>query len=258
MKIVLDISASTGSKNAKQGYANEKKIVLLMNDKQHLSNYKSNQPTDIIFSLITDEILKKNKIQKKDILNISASDTIPKLHSGGSAKTDVFIEIKTLTGIIIETFSIKTTSGKTVTCHEYKHTAFASVLNCQNTQLERYLELFQQHGGYKNFNSNLPNGMSEADFENLLLPHQQKFCEWVLTGQHDINNLKFPNKQVSTFIFIDHKDGNFTCKQMSVYIKKLLSDKLKYSVPFTWTVPSGGLGKRIQLKVRAYNYWSTD
>lgn len=245
------ISAADGSINAKKGYENERVIAELMSENLSLLNYKNNKPTNEIFNLIIQEILNKNSTDKADVLSISATDTIPYLNSGGAAKADFYIQVDTVNGSFSETLSIKTTMQNRITCAQFKHAEITRILNCGNTLLSKYFELFQKYGSYKDFESNLPIGMNVQDYEKLLFPYQQIFCEWVLTGEHDSKNLIDPNKQISTFIFIDHQDGSYTCKEMSVYLNRLLASKkkLKYSVPFAWTYPSKQRGEYIQLKV---------
>jgi hypothetical protein len=137
-----------------------------------------------------------------------------------------------------------------VTCHEYNVDAFVRVLGCKHTKLEFYLHLFQNYGNYSDFEKNLPINHSVSEFKTLLLEKCDRFCNWVLSGQYDIDNLTDPEKQISKYIYI----SNFSREKIysiDEFIQILLSKrtKEKFGVPFSWTYPSNKRGEKIQLKV---------
>jgi len=201
------------------------------------------------FHQIFDFIVNKHHISFEDIINIKSSNSIPLLVSGGSAKADIWIELECVQKKILETFSIKNTTKRIVSVHDYTSDRFIEVLNCDNTQLANYLRLFQEYPTYSDFESNFKQGYSKQEFEDLMNPKSHMLSEWVLLGEHDSVNLNFPRFQISNNLIINTED-DFLVYDSREYLNYLYANvKLKFSTPFTWTYPSKQRGKRIQLKL---------
>lgn len=238
-----------GSYYGKAGNALEKEVVRILNNKEYLQQYKNKSCEEIVFNSILDQICTK-KLKKEDILAIKSTNTVEKLVSGGNAKTDVIINIITNNlENITETLSVKKSKEKVVSCHDYKFDDFVRVLDVEDTKLAKYFEFFQANPSYKSFEKNLPNDFTSVDFEKKLKPYKEKFTQWVLTGQHDNQNLTNPDTQISKHLLIVTPDKIF-CSDFITYINKIFEKSShKYGVPFSWTYPSKQRTKRIQLKM---------
>ncbi|PHM17914.1 MAG: hypothetical protein CJD30_03905 [Sulfuricurvum sp. PD_MW2] len=243
-----DIVEKDGSYFGKRGNKLEKEIVKILNNTTNLKSYKSNTSAEPLFNKIINQICAGN-VDKENIIAIQATDTIPKLLSGGNAKTDIIIAIVTTEGTCTETISVKCTNKTVVSCHDYKVSDYIRVLDIENTKLADYFKLFQAYPSYEAFEANLPAGYSKSEFEELLNPYKVKLTEWALTGKHDIGNLIEPAKQVSNYLLIV-TDTTEVCVDYPSYIKKISEQaKLNYGIPFSWTYPSKQRGLRIQFKM---------
>ena len=106
--------------------------------------------------------------------------------SGGSAKTDIICKLSYNNEIKTFTFSIKNTTRTQVSCHETAKD-FLNVLNInRNDSLAKYIIKFQEHGGY---NKLINDNFSIHDFHKVYSPYRKKFAEWVLKGQHEIQDI---------------------------------------------------------------------
>lgn len=244
------ISADRGSFYGKEGNKFELDVVGSLNNISNLKKYKENRlGKETIFSTIINSIANDYKINQQDILSISASNQIFLNGKGGKPKTDIVVDIKLDDGkLISETVSIKNSTKKIVTCHDYTAADFIRVLDCEGTLLEKYLLHFQMYPTKTDFISNLPDGMSEDEFVKLLSDKKMIFTEWVLTGKHD-DNFYEENNHISRYILIRQIDS-LKFYSMADFISRLInSDVNNFGVPFHWTYPSKCRGKRIQLKV---------
>lgn len=201
------------------------------------------------FYEIIEFLINKHKITYNDILKINSSNSIPLLLSGGSPKTDIWIEIECPNKKILETFSIKNSSKRSVSVHDYSADRFISVLKCNNTNLEYYINHFEKHPTYSEFNETLEKGKSEEEFEILMSPKSSILSEWILMGKHDSQNLNYPTLQISNNLILN-TNGEFLIYDTLEYLEYLFNnEKLKYGIPFSWTYPSKQREKRIQLKL---------
>ena len=245
----FDSLQEAGSYYGIQGNKLEKDISKLLNDKPFLKRYKENEESSN-YDIVIDTILKKYKLNKNDIVKIHTTNSIPLLKNGGNPKTDVFIQMTKTDGeIISETISIKNTTKTRVSCHDYKATDYVRVLGCKNTKLDTYLNLFQEHPTYSEFQSNLPLDHSVEEFSELMESKSRLMTEWCLKGDHDTENIIDSKKQVSNFVLLNLNDG-IHFFEYDRYIDYILKNStLKFAVPFSWTYPSKQRGKRIQLKM---------
>ena len=246
------IAAEKGRQLSIRGIVKEKEITSIINSKENFLNYRNEKANqNNTFKIIINKILEQNKdLKVEDIILIEATDTVPLLRSGGPAKSDVIIKIQTPTKTYLETLSIKNSDKTKVTCHEYNADTFVRVLGCEHTKLEFYLHLFQRYGNYNDFEKNLPQYHSVSEFKALLLEKSDRFCNWVLSGRYDIDNLTNPEKQISKYIYISINPRE-KIYSMDEFIKNLSAKrtKEKFGVPFSWTYPSNKRGEKIQLKV---------
>ena len=244
-----------GSAYGKKGILHEKQLVHQLNQQKMLKQFKAGTlNTAEPFTIILNTVCKFKGIKADDIIKVIATDTVPLLQNGGNAKTDIILTIHTTNEVYIETFSAKLSTQTRVSCHDYPASSFIDILGCKNTQLASYLLKFQQEPTYKRFNAALTTSESVQEFEKLMAPHAQRLTEWALSGAHDNQNMKSPEKQISRYLFVQQPNGAF-CFEIGFYIRKLFETQpLKFGVPFSWTYPSKQGGKRIQLKVPLVNF----
>ncbi|KJG59361.1 hypothetical protein UA38_03355 [Photobacterium kishitanii] len=240
-----------GSYYGIRGNAFEKEVVDELNNIDNLKKFRSGtDDCSYYYSLIINKLCSDNNINHNDVISINSSNTVFKLRSGGNAKTDIIIKIKTIDKEIVETISVKNTTQNRVSCHDYKIKDFIRVLKIENTKLASYLELYQEKGSHQEFVDNMPKEWSVSEFEKLLEPLKNKLLEWALTGKHDNDNLIDPQLQISNYLLIN-KSGEGRFIDFSSYIDTLYTSgvKLSYGLPLSWTYPSKQRGKRIQLKL---------
>lgn len=249
--ISTELTASEkGSQHGKNGNEFERTVVSLLNDPMQLKSFKLGEANSPLFGLVVNQLLNELAWSGDDLLQVTATNSIPLLKSGGNPKTDVAVRLNHISGeTVVKTMSLKFTTAKRVSCHDYQAGDFIRVLGCEGTRLAEYLELFQQNPSYSSFESSLKDGFSSIEFEGLLAEKQPVFNEWVLMGRHDEANLVKPSIQVSTHILICQNE-NLAFYPSIDYIKLISrKSKLAFGVPFGWTYPSKQRTKRIQLKL---------
>jgi len=224
-------------------------IVRQLNSKEWLPEYRVGHSTNNPFEGIVDNLRDIHNLDKKEMLSLHASDTIKVLRSGGNAKTDFYIELTTTTNkTIVETYSVKTTSKPTVTCHEYPAERFVDIFNCSGSRLEEYLYKFQELGSFDFKEAEL------EEFTNLISPNIRTLTEWAVSGKHDLDNLIDPSTQIANHILINNRTKIMIDKS-SVYIDRLLhldNSRKILSTPFSWTRSSNNR-PTIQLKMPILN-----
>lgn len=236
-----------GRARALLGLHFEEKLVDALNSDQNLEKWKGKSITSVgyLYSLFVD-VMQALKIRSERVDYIYATSSIPKLPSGGSPKTDVHVEIDMIDGTKADfTFSCKRSSANRVSVHEYTAEAFSNVLNSNDTELRRLLLEFQSVGGVRS----MQDGHAEA-LEKRLSLYGQKLSKWVLGG---IGGEGEPQIQwASHIITVNENTNTYSIYSVDEYISKCDGEDVggQLGTPFQWTYPSGGLGKRIQLKMK--------
>jgi hypothetical protein len=245
--------SEAGSFYGKEGNRVEKEITALFNSSEFFKEYKEGK-TASKYSQVIDFILEKYQIERKYLIAIRATNSIPLLLSGGNPKSDIYLEIFSDPYPPIQaTISVKNTDKKVVTCHDYTATDFIRVLKCEKTRLADYINLFQQYPSLSALRDNLPESYSEEEFSRLMWERRDILSEWCLKGIHDPMNIVDSKKQISQFLLIN-STNEFSIHKIDDYINYITKvSNLTYSTPFSWTYPSKQRGKRIQLKVPIYH-----
>jgi hypothetical protein len=242
-----------GSYYGKSGNDFERSIVSLLNDKREFEKfYHDENDVKELFKLIVDKLLLDWNKKKFQLELIEATNTITLLKNGGSPKSDVKVLFHFEGGeLLTTTLSLKLTTKNNVSCHDYPFERFVKVMNCAGTIYEEYFKVFQIEHSHERFVEKLGKE-AQSDFAQFLEKNLLKFCEWVLTGKHDNENLSVQEEQIPKYILIQ-KNGKYHFASMDDYIERLIlfskTKKFPLVVPFRWTYPSGSGGKRIQLKV---------
>ena len=95
------------------------------------------------------------------------------------------------------------------------------------------------------------NGERVAELANRLVPYQRKLARWVVAG---IGGEGEPELQwASHIILLNEKTNTYTIETVEDYVERICNTgEGQLGTPFQWTYPSGGKGKRIQLKTSTW------
>lgn len=235
---------SSGVAHAKLGLHFEQKLVDALNNQQNFEKWKNNDETAVgyLYELYVD-VMKKLRIKKEEVICFVATSDIPKLPSGGTPKTDVLLEVRKEESTDYYTFSCKRSNSDWVSVHEYTADAFSTVLNPTDNELRDLLIDFQAVGGVKALGAE-----KEERLVQRLAPYADKLSKWVLGG---IGGEGDEQKQWADYIVtLNDNSGDYSIHSVDEYIieceRRGVSGQL--GTLFKWTYPSGGKGKRIQLK----------
>ena len=237
---------SRGKAHASLGLHFETKLTDAMKDKQNFERWKYNSETSVgyLYPLFLD-IVNKLCLDKEKVIAIDATSDISKLPSGGSPKTDVLLYIKTEDSIETYTFSCKRSNSPWVSVHEYTADAFADVLNPGDSRLRELLYAFQQAGGVT--------AMGEEKSEELsrcMEKYLDQLSRWVIGGAGGEGGNS--TQWAKYIITLDERNNHYSVHTVDEYIEECHRQNVKgqFGTLFKWTYPSGGKGKRIQLKGR--------
>lgn len=191
--------------------------------------------------------IKALQFEPKEIKSITADTNIPRLPTGGNAKTDVaaFILLETGNQQLI-TFSLKDSSNKSVSVHEYTADAFADVLDANNNRLRELLNEFQRAHNARD--------MAEGTAEELkkeLRPYRLALDKWVFSGMGAEGITPI---QCAQYLVTKSKgSNNVEIHDIDSYCRtqeQLNKGNSGFGTIFQWTYPSKKAGKSIQLKAR--------
>ena len=235
----------SGKAHAKLGLHFEEKLVDSLNNAQNLDKWKNSSSTAVgyLYALFAD-VMSTLRVRPTEVTYVSATSDIPKLPSGGSPKTDVLLEVRKTDGTKEDfTFSCKRSSADRVSVHEYTAEAFSKVLNPEDGELRKLLFEFQAVGGVRSMNPD-----SASSLKKRLTVYRNRLSKWVLGG---IGGEGDPNVQwASHIITVNENTNTYKINSIDDYISEYDAQGVtgQLGTPFQWTYPSGGKGKRIQLK----------
>ena len=247
--IVADYVSSldSGTSHDLQGRNMENLVVGVLNNADNLRRYNGElTSTGYMFDLFR-LILEKAGFRPNTIKSVVASRRIPPLPSGGKPKTDVAATI-TLTdgGSRLITMSLKNTSNKSVSVHEYSADTFADVLDRHNNELRRLLRAFQAAGNKRDMD---PNDITSLT--NELKPYLDKLNRWVFAGE---GAPRVKEVQIAQFVLVrDKNTGAYGMHTIDEYCSVLTANtdgSRWFGTIFSWTYPSKKRGTKIQLKAQ--------
>lgn len=235
---------SFGQAKAKLGLHFEDKLVDSLNNSQNFELWKNKSKIAVgyLYPLFSD-VMNVINLLPDNVISLSATADIPKLPSGGTPKTDVLLEVKTNQGREMFTFSCKRSTEKQVSVHEYTAETFSKVLNPDDDLLKKLLVEFQTVGGVKAMKPE-----SVKQLEDKLRIYNNRLSRWVLGGNYGEGN---PYTQWASYIVSVNENNNcYRILSVDDYIVKCNEQGVEGQLGtlFQWTYPSGGKGKRIQLK----------
>lgn len=236
-----------GTANDFLGRNLEMLFCTILNDRENLKRYNGSETETGYMYDVFRRVMRKIGVAPKSLTRVDASTNIPQLPNGGKPKTDVEATIELSSGEVLRpTFSLKNTSNKTVTVHEYTADAFADTLDPANAELRRLLNAFQRVGNKRD--------MDPADREDLaeeLSPYLAKLNRWVFAGEGPEGTLPI---QIAQYIVVRNKNtGKISIHTIDEYLIKQTAEingANWFGTIFSWTYPSKRRGKRIQLKAR--------
>ena len=235
----------SGKAHAKLGLHFEEKLVDSLNNSQNLDKWKNSSSTSVgyLYALFAD-VMRTLQIKPTEVTYVSATSNIPKLPSGGSPKTDVLLEVRKVDGTKEDfTFSCKRSSADRVSVHEYTAEAFSKVLNPNDEELKKLLSEFQAVGGVRSMKPD-----SASSLEKKLTAYRDRLSKWVLGGIGGEGNPRI--QWASHIITVNENTNTYKINTIDDYILEYDAQGVtgQLGTPFQWTYPSGGKGKRIQLK----------
>jgi hypothetical protein len=242
----LSLIGNKGKALAKRGNNFESWITEILNSTENFMKWKNED--DIKTGFFYDMFLKlveSMALKKSGIVGINATNEIPKLPSGGKPKTDILVTVDTFEGELTYTYSCKKTNSDWVSTHEYTADQFVYTLGIDDKELSDALNDFQGVGSIEK--------LAPTSFEALsrrLSAYNDKLNKWVLGG---IGGQGDPNIQwAQNIISYNDKTSSFSIMSIDEYVEALKERGISgnFGTLYRWTYPSGGQGKRIQLKMK--------
>ena len=233
-----------GKARALLGLHFEEKLVDSLNNLDNLCKWKAASDTAVgyLYSLFFD-VMNKFNIHPQTVISVSARRNIPQLPSGVMPKTDVIIEIETVESKRVFTVSCKRSISTRISVHEYSADAFADVLNPNDFELRHYLNEFQEAGDINSMKAE-----SIICLTDRLKHYRKKLIRWVIGG---VGGEGDPETQWADYVIVLNENiGKYSIKSLNEYVTEYERAEMivQFGTPFQWTYPSGGKGKRIQLK----------
>ncbi len=245
-KYALEMLGNKGKALAKRGNNFESWITEILNSTENFLKWKNNDSikTGFVYDVFL-KLVENMDLKKQEVVGINATNDIPKLPTGGKAKTDILVTVDTFEGEYTFTYSCKKSGSDWVSAHEYTADQFVDVLGIEDKEVADGLRDFQMVGSIEK--------LKPASFEALskrLSAYNERLNKWVLGGiggQGDENT-----QWANNIITYNDSTSNFKIEKIEDYIGELEQKGMtgNFGTLFRWTYPSGGLGKRIQLKMR--------
>ncbi|MBO8138243.1 MAG: MspI family type II restriction endonuclease [Desulfotomaculum sp.] len=234
-----------GQQKALQGLDFEEKIEKILNNRKNFAKWTNVDELETgLFYPCFQKIMNVIGINDPStVKGLNATRDVKLLSSGGKPKTDVLLMVTFYDGSTKNyTFSCKRTSSNWVTVHEYPVDKFIDVLQIDDPFLKKALKEFQRVGGKRKLGSEFTRYL-----ERELPKYNKKLAKWVYGGIGGDGN---PDTQWAYYMIVYQNETlEFRIYKLEEYIEDILKVKGgHFGTPFKWTYPSGGKGKRIQLK----------
>jgi len=235
---------SLGYTKAKLGTELERRLVAILNSKSNLDKWNSRDPVLVGLQYpVFKAILRSCGVPGDAIIDsLQASNDIPPLDSGGSPKADVCFDLAYEGKNESFSISSKRSSARRVTVHEYSAATFVDALGIEDRSVIRALEAFQNEGAVTK--------ISESTAEVItawMSAHVDELLTWVISGACSTMP-QCDSRCADLVATYDDESNDFSVYPVEAYIKMLKRTTGQFGTPFSWTYPSGGKGKRIQLK----------
>lgn len=228
-----------GERAAKNGFAFEKEVKMILENDKFLEKWKSNCADKEFSFLRFCKIMDKLGLKKDEVCWLSATTNIPELpkykykdgseKKGGKPKTDVLLTVYQKKEF---TFSCKNTTSDYVTVAEFPAKYCAEIL--EDEKLENLLAEYEKLGGPKNMEKG-----NKQKFDLLserMKPHLDFFHRWVLRGTE-----KHCSKIIQLADYIVFcKKKEMKIETIDECIERVKKGKKKgnFGTIFQWTVTS--------------------
>lgn len=228
----------------------EERITRALNNDDNIELWngpidKSSLTKSVDYELFNEILLTYGIDPSEKIVALYSTTDIPLLEEGGQPKTDVHCQVITDKNTYNINISVKQTSAKRVTVHEGFVEDLLKVLNLNHSsELGTALLRLQECGGIRNLKEKYPT--AHSTLEQQLHQYNNELIKFFLFGigskQEDI--------QIANMLVY-----NKTFKAMTVdnVIDDLKKSSGQFGTPFNFTYPSGGRGKKIQIKAPTNN-----
>lgn len=236
------LDKSKGKKDSDFGSLFEIQITNILNNSSNFNKWKYNNSVEVGYHYRSFlDIIDKLNISKNKVKKLKAENVRSVKKGGGKPKADIILYITFENGETKKVvFSLKFSNANRVSVHEYTANKFADVLNKDDLYLRKLLNDFQNEGGLKALGKE-----KSKELEKVLNPYREKLALWALGGYND-PDIENP----IDYLIIGNKDNQeINIETIPEYYNKVKSMKKgHFGTIFSWTYPSGGKGKRIQLK----------
>ena len=245
-KYALGLMGSKGKALASRGVNFEKWIVEILNNQDNNSKWKNGN--DIQTGYMYDvycSFMESMDLNRSQVVGIVATNDIPKLPTGGQPKTDILVTVDTYEGENVYTYSCKKTCKDWVSAHEYSAEQFIDTLQVREEELANAIIEFQQCGSIERMQKSSVEAMACR-----MIAYNDRLNKWVLGGNGGSGD---PNTQWAQYLVTYNENtSEITISSIDEYLEILRKRGYSgnFGTMFKWTYPSGGLGKKIQLKMR--------
>ena len=245
-KYALELMGNAGKALSSKGVNFEKWIVEILNNKENITKWKNQN--DIQTGYMYDVFVKFVEymgLDRNQVVGITATNDIPKLPTGGQPKTDVLVSVDTYEGELVYTFSCKKTSKDWVSAHEYAADQFITVLDIKEADLAGAIVEFQGCGSIDRMKPASVQTMAQR-----LINYNDRLNRWVLGGEGGSGD---PETQwANSLVTYNESTSEITIVSIDDYLEQVEQKGYggNFGTMFKWTYPSGGFGKKIQLKMR--------
>lgn len=245
-RYALELLGNKGKALAKRGNNFESWVTEILNSTENFLKWKNNDSikTGFVYDIFI-RLVENMDLKKQDVVGINATNDVPRLPSGGKAKTDILVTVDTFDGEYTFTYSCKKSGSDWVSAHEYSADQFVDALGIEEPDLVLALNDFQTVGTIEKLQKPSYEALSRR-----LSAYNEKLNKWVLGG---IGGQGDPETQwAHNIITYNENTSSFRVESIEDYVESLERKGMtgNFGTLFRWTYPSGGLGKRIQLKMK--------
>lgn len=245
-RYALELLGNKGKALAKRGNNFESWVTEILNSTENFLKWKNNDSikTGFVYDIFI-RLVENMDLKKQDVVGINATNDVPRLPSGGKAKTDILVTVDTFDGEYTFTYSCKKSGSDWVSAHEYSADQFVDALGIEEPDLVLALNDFQTVGTIEKLQKPSYEALSRR-----LSAYNEKLNKWVLGG---IGGQGDPETQwAHNIITYNENTSSFRIESIEDYVESLERKGMtgNFGTLFRWTYPSGGLGKRIQLKMK--------
>ena len=245
-RYALSLLGSKGKALAARGNNFESWITEILNSTDNFLKWKNDDTikTGYVYNVFL-QLVESMDLKKTQAVGIKVTCDIPRLPTGGKAKTDILVTVDTYEGEFTFTFSCKKTNSDWVSAHEYNVEQFIEIFGLEDDEVATALRDFQRVGSIEKLTAESFDTLSRK-----MSAYNDRLNKWVLGGIGGQGDSK--TQWAQKIITYNEGTSTFRIKDIDEYVETIKSKGIQgnFGTMFRWTYPSSGLGKRIQLKMR--------